>query len=802
MPSAAVIVDVPTMQTNFPYSYAIPPELQAQLQPGMRVVVPFGSGNRQVEGFVVGLQDDDSKHQADDLKPITRLMDLTPVVNQELLALSDWLSQRTYSFRISCLLTMLPNVMKAKYQTTVAPVPPVQNQWLAKVFADQQELPLDQAHFTNREVARLTELRNQGQVQVHYHVKNQAKRKTEVAVVNQITDFSRCAAEIRKNATGQQALLRQLEQQPKTPLRQRELTKVPGISAAVIKTFADRGWVRKVTVEQYRNPYDQPRHPDQPQPLTPDQQRAVTPINKAIRDQQSTVFLLEGVTGSGKTEVYLQTIQQALDQDEQALMLVPEIALTPQMVTRVKNRFGDQVAILHSGLSNGEKYDEWRRINAGAAQVVVGARSAVFAPLPKVGLIILDEEHDPSYKQSDNPRYHTRDVAIWRAQYHHCPVVLGSATPSLESRARAEKGRYQLLRLPHRINQQQLPAIQIVDMTASSERYGDLVSQELVTAIQSTLTRKEQVVLLLNRRGFSSFMLCRDCGYVLKCPHCDISLTMHLDSQTMKCHYCGFETAIPNECPQCHSRHIRYFGTGTEKAEQQLQRLIPKARILRMDVDTTRKKGAHQRILSQFGDQQADILLGTQMIAKGLDFPNVTLVGVLNADTGLDLPDFRASERTFDLLTQVAGRAGRAEKAGQVIIQTFNPQHYAIQLAQQQDYEAFFRKEMQIRHLAGYSPYYFTAQITVSALVEKDAAQESYRILQLLQQNLAQTTEVLGPTPNPIARIKNRYYYQIIIKYKHDEQLAPTLTRVQAISQKEVRKGLRIAIDSDPVNFM
>ncbi|USS87550.1 primosomal protein N' [Fructilactobacillus hinvesii] len=804
MTIAEIIVDVPTMQTNLPYSYVVPKELETKIQPGMRVVVPFGKGNRKVEGFVVKVDHDTEKAATatTQLKSLTSLMDLHPVVNTELLKLSQWLAETTYSFRISCLLTMLPNVMKAKYQTLVVPVAPVTDPWLLDHFPHQDAIPLDQDHFSNQELARLTELRKQGQVQIQYQVHNQAKPKTELAVLNQIQDFERCRESIRKNATGQLALLNQLERHPKTPLQQRTLVKQTGISPAVIKNFENRGWITKTTVEKYRNPEQHPIARDQPKRLTTDQQHAVSTINAAVTDQQPTTFLLEGVTGSGKTEVYLQTIQRALDQDEQALMLVPEIALTPQMVTRVKRRFGDQVAILHSGLSNGEKYDEWRRINEGTAQVVVGARSAIFAPLQNLGLIILDEEHDPSYKQSDNPRYHTRDIALWRAQYHHCPVILGSATPSLESRARAEKDVYHLLRLPERINGQQLPEIQVVDMTNALERTGDLFSNELLQALQATIDRHEQAVLLLNRRGFSSFMLCRDCGYVLKCPHCDISLTMHLDSHTMKCHYCGYETAIPTECPHCHGHHIRYFGTGTEKATQQLQQLLPQTRILRMDVDTTRKKGAHRRILQQFGAHQADILLGTQMIAKGLDFPDVTLVGVLNADTGLELPDFRASERTFDLLTQVAGRAGRAEKAGQVIIQTFNPEHYAIQLAQRQDYEAFFHREMQLRHLAGYSPYFYTVLVTVSALKEKEAAAEAGRVSSLLHDNVAQTTEILGPTPRPIARIKNRYYYQIIVKYKHDRQLPAALNRIQAISQKEVRKGFRIAIDVEPQSFM
>ena len=538
--------------------------------------------------------------------------------------------------------------------------------------------------------------------------------------------------------------------------------------------------------------------------LNAEQQVAVETILQSVQEQQSQTYLLEGITGSGKTEVYLQVIAEVLNQGKTAIMLVPEISLTPQMVQRFKSRFGEHVAVMHSGLSQGEKYDEWRKIERGEAEVVVGARSAIFAPIENIGVIIVDEEHEASYKQEETPRYHARDLAIWRSEYHHCPVVLGSATPSLESRARAQKNVYQRLRLTQRANQAAtLPTIDVVDMRKEVEN-GNVssFSMSLQEKLQERLEKNEQSVLLLNRRGYSSFVMCRDCGYVLPCPNCDISLTLHMDSKTMKCHYCGHEERIPYRCPNCGQDKIRYYGTGTQKVEEELQTLLPESRILRMDVDTTRRKGAHEKILRTFGEGQADILLGTQMIAKGLDFPNVTLVGVLNADTALNLPDFRSSERTFQLLTQVSGRAGRAEKPGEVIIQSFNPEHYAIQLAKAQDYEDFYTKEMYIRHRGDYPPYYFTVQITASHPEENEAAKQMFQIATKLKQGLSPQAILLGPTPNAIMRVNNRYFYQVIIKYKQEPMLQPLLKEILTDTQRATARGLKLSIDAEPMNFI
>lgn len=802
---AQVIVDVPAMQTNRPYTYELLQELQDQAQVGMRVIVPFGKGERQIQGFIVGLTDEYELAIAP--KRVTSLMDLAPVLNNEALQLADWLAQKTFSFKIRCLQVMLPNVMRASYSKSLRLLSAVElPQELNSLFAGGSEIEFDESKLSAQQLNKLAQMRQAGHLEVVYHVKDRAKAKL-VGVVTSLVDeqnYTQFKAKVRKNAHKQLELLEFLYQNPHQSFLQTKLQADLQVSLNQLKKAAQQGWLKLAQQERYRDPYgDKTLQVTTPKQLTPEQQRAVEQIDQAITAKNATTFLLEGVTGSGKTEVYLQAIAHALSQGRSALMLVPEISLTPQMVQRVKERFGKDVAMLHSALSDGERYDEWRRIERKEAKVVVGARSAIFAPLDDLGLIIIDEEHEASYKQEDMPHYQARDVALWRGKYHNCPVVLGSATPDLATRARAQKGVYQQLNLTKRINGSSLPQVTLVDMreavkTAPAPDF----SQILLDQITERLARKEQVVLMLNRRGYSSFVLCRDCGFVLKCPNCDVSLTLHMDTHSMKCHYCGHEEAIPNRCPSCDSKKIRYYGTGTQKVQAELEKLLPEARILRMDVDTTRKKGAHERLLAKFGAHEADILLGTQMIAKGLDFPDVTLVGVLNADTSLSLPDYRSSERTFQLLTQVSGRAGRADKTGQVVIQTYNPEHYAIQLACRQDYEQFFFYEMNLRHLNNYPPYYYTIKITVSAKSEAEAAKESFAIKKGLDQCLSPQALVLGPTPSSILKIKNRFYYQLVIKYKQEPALEKYLQDLLLQSQSGEKKGIMVVIDREPVNFL
>lgn len=799
-----VVVDVPTMQTNQPYTYSVPDRLTTIAQAGMRVIVPFGAGHREVQGFIVG-KTSQSKYEGD-LKPISAVMDLTPVVNPELLQLSHWMADTTYAFWITCLYTMLPNLLKAKSQRMIRIIDELSEADQIALFGDQDELDFAKVQHDSEIVQKLSRLQREKKIEFVYQVNDRAQVKTVTAIKANLTfeQYEDELAGIAKNAKAQRQLilyLQLLDDQVVTMKRAQEIT---GLSASTFNLGQSRGWLTKVQQEVYRDPFSQVTVPEN-QNLTLNQEQtvAVNAINQAVETATAQTFLLQGVTGSGKTEVYLRVMQTALDQGKTALMLVPEISLTPQIVGRVRSRFGDQVAVLHSGLSNGELYDEWRRITRGEAKVVVGTRSAIFAPLDNLGTIIMDEEHEGSYKQDESPRYHAREVAKWRSEFHQAPLVLGSATPSLESRSRAEAGLYQRLVLSQRANQQALPPIEIVDMRPEVQKNGETnFSQQLLSALHARLERNEQSVLLLNRRGFSSFVMCRDCGYVLKCPNCDISLTLHMDSHSMKCHYCGHEEPIPNVCPQCQSRRIRYYGTGTEKVAAELGELLPGARIIRMDVDTTRRKGMHQKLLDQFGNHEADILLGTQMIAKGLDYPNVTLVGVLNADTGLDLPDFRSAERSFDLLTQVSGRAGRANKAGQVFIQTFNPDNYVIQLVKDHDYERFFATEMNLRKLAAYPPYYYTVRVMGSHPDEKVVAKAMFEIRRQLDQVTNPGTIFLGPTPRAIARLKNRYYYQIIIKYRQAQVLHPLLSQIMHEAQSKYHRDLQISIDPDPQYFM
>lgn len=796
---AQVIVDVPTMQTDQPFSYLIPEEMLTVIEPGMRVEVPFGNGNRHIQGFVVELtQLQESEHE---LKELIRPLDVTPVLNQELLALADYMKEETFSFKITCLQTMLPSVLKAKYDKQIQVLVPsaLPKEW--QEFFAQGVVPYEEA-IQQMGIAAIQKLRQAGILDIQYLVKKQNRVQAIKMVYSTVTaeNYQQFVQSIRKGATRKVQLLERLTQVPKRKL-QEYLDE--GISRAVINQAAKEGWLRIEEEERYRDPYaNRSFAPSSPLQLNAEQEAALKACEQA--EGQSQTFLLEGITGSGKTEVYLQAIASVLKKGKTAMMLVPEIALTPQMVERFKGRFGDAVAVLHSGLSQGEKYDEWRKIERKEAQVVVGARSAVFAPLEDIGLIVVDEEHESSYKQEETPRYHARDLALWRSKYHHCPVILGSATPSLESRARAQKDVYHFLQLSQRGNPNALlPSVAIIDMKQEIIRKDTTTfSRVLQEKIHDRLEKKEQVVLMLNRRGYSSFVMCRDCGFVLPCPNCDISLTLHMDTKTMRCHYCGHEERIPHQCPSCGSDKIRYYGTGTQKVQEELLQLFPEASVLRMDVDTTRKKGAHERILRAFSEKKASILLGTQMIAKGLDFPDITLVGVLNADTSLNLPDFRASERTFQLLTQVSGRAGRAQKPGEVIIQTFNPEHHAIVLSQQQNYEAFYQKEMHLRHQSDYPPYYFTVKIVASHEQEEPAARKMYQVFREVEQVLSPQAKILGPTPRAIMRIKNRYYYQIIIKYKREPQLASYLKELLERSQVDQRNGLFLSIDKEPLSFI
>lgn len=792
---AQVIVDVPLMQTDKPFSYIIPKDVEDQVTIGSRVHVPFGRGNRLLQGFVVGFSDT-FDNTVTDLKAISEVLDFEPVLNAEQLELAEQMRHTVFSYKISILKSMIPNLLNSQYDKRLTPTESLSSEERLALFGEKESRLY--SSFTEEEAKKVARLVQAGKITVDYLAKDKKNIKTEKYYYIQAEKMA--AADFSNRAKKRLELRDYLLEHPEEG-RLSDLHHL--FSRDVVKFFVDNQLITVFEREKKRSDAYFDVATTDFLDLNAEQAAVVEQVTSQIA-QESNPFLLEGVTGSGKTEVYLHIIDKVLKLGKTAIVLVPEISLTPQMTNRFISRFGKQVAIMHSALSDGEKFDEWRKIKSGQARVVVGARSAIFVPIENIGAIIIDEEHEATYKQESNPRYHARDVALLRAKYHKAVLLMGSATPSIESRARASRGVYQFLQLTHRANPMaKIPKVEIVD-------FRDYVGQQevsnftpyLLEKIADRLEKNEQVVLMLNRRGYSSFIMCRDCGYVDECPNCDISLTLHMDTKTMNCHYCGFEKSIPHTCPNCHSRSIRYYGTGTQKAYDELVEVFPQARILRMDVDTTRQKGAHQRILDKFGNHEADILLGTQMIAKGLDFPNVTLVGVLNADTSLNLPDFRSSERTFQLLTQVAGRAGRAEKEGEVLIQTYNPQHYAIQLAQKQDYEAFYAYEMGIRRQLAYPPYYFTVGLTLSHKDEQTVVRKSFELLQLLRQQLSDKIKILGPTPKPIARTHNLYHYQIIVKYRFEDNLENVLNQILDLTQLPENKDLRLVIDYEPQNFM
>ncbi|MCM3637926.1 primosomal protein N' [Sporosarcina luteola] len=800
---AEVIVDVSAYPIDRPFDYAVPEHLETVIECGSRVKVPFGP--RKVIGYVTGLKSE-SDLEEHKLKKIDELIDLDPVLSQELLGLAKKVARETLSYEIDALQVMLPAAMRAKYEKFISIERPdeIDDARVLSVLNGRTRIPLKQV--TDSALLKLVkDYSEKGIVSVDTAISQQTGvKKVRVIHIGDSDTLSELLLTIHPNAKKQAELIRWMLNHAGKSIEAAKLMNESGIQNSVLKAVIEKGGATEAYVETYREP-DAPKLQDTPMPLrlTEEQHTALEKVKVAADSGNAETFLLHGITGSGKTEVYLQAIKHVLDKGKEAIVLVPEISLTPQMTARFQERFGELVAVMHSGLSAGEKYDEWRKIHRREVKVVVGARSAIFAPFENIGIIILDEEHESTYKQEDTPRYHARDVAIWRSEYFGCPVILGSATPSLESYARASKGVYTLLELSKRAKNQPLPTVTVVDMREElKEGNRSMFSVQLAEAIRLRLEKKEQTVLFLNKRGFSSFVLCRDCGTVVQCPNCDISLTYHRANESLKCHYCGHEEPVPLVCPECESEHIRFFGTGTQKAEEEISKLFPEARVLRMDVDTTRQKGAHERILRQFSEGKADILLGTQMIAKGLDFPNITLVGVIAADTTLHLADFRAAEKTFQLMTQVSGRAGRHELAGEVFIQTYSPEHYAIELAKTQHYEPFYNLEMSARKQYGYPPFFFITLVQFShedLLKVADFAEKGTRYL---KSSLSPDTVIIGPAAAAISRVNNRYRYQCLIKYKKEPKLIETLQQlIRMYRTNWMKEGLLMSVDVDPTSI-
>ncbi|BBH19644.1 primosomal protein N' [Paenibacillus baekrokdamisoli] len=831
---AQVIVDVPSRQTDRPFDYEIPADLEGWVEVGSRVGVPFGG--RVVQGFVVGVTEFTDVNYAK-LKPITELLDHTPPLSPDLIELAQWISDKYCCALTTSLQVMIPAALKGKADTVVSineddvessgSLISYEGEWMDYLRRNggSSRLSALQQRFSS-DAGAIKQAIREGILTEQVSIRDRmAVRKVltvfppedRVSALDALATFPARAAKQRE-------VLRYMLERDKPTAMQTVVEEVPTTSATV-KALVDKGFIALRGVEHNRDPYaGREFHRTVALPLTEGQQDVYGDIVAALDSVDPRVFLLHGVTGSGKTEVYLQTIAHCLKSGRQAIVLVPEISLTPQMVERFKGRFGDEVAVLHSRLSNGERYDEWRKIRERRASVAVGARSAVFAPFERIGLIIIDEEHESSYKQEETPKYHARDVAIRRARQHGAAVVLGSATPSLESFAAATRGGLSastdaarssaaLLPMPNRVGMRPMPQVHLVDMREElKEGNRSMFSRQLHEALQLRLERGEQSVLLLNRRGYSTFVMCRSCGYTALCPHCDISLTYHQKSRVLRCHYCGHSEQAPTKCPTCESEHIRFFGTGTQRVEEELSKLFPGIRVIRMDVDTTTEKGSHEKWLNLFGERKADVLLGTQMVAKGLDFPYVTLVGVIAADTSLHLPDFRAAEKTFQLLTQVAGRAGRHELLGEVIVQTYNPDHYAITTAQNHDYEAFVQEELRHRRFMAYPPFCRLILVTLSdeqlavlittgekfaSLVRKLVSEAGVRSSD--EGDGSRYIDILGPVASPIPRIKDRYRFQCMLKYRGNVDAVGILK--QAILTLSAPKGqppVQISVDVDP----
>jgi len=804
-----VVVDIPAINHQG-FDYKIPDPLLPGLQKGCRVIVPLGS--RMTQGFVIAIHPETDIQSR--IRAIKENLDVVPTLSEELIELGIWMSKHYSTHLFRTLQTLIPSALKTKAEQYFFAADEwsmlALNErekaiftWVARKQPVRQSALLDQFPTEQKLIQQMVE---SGILSLKKEFKDRGtKKKTNVVKVKISPEkLLKAIAELPKQAQKQREILEYFLFHELEEIAIGELINDLQLTRSSIQGLVKKGYLEIEQKVQWRDPYKGRDFQDKKVQLTEEQDRVFEQIRTAYGQSSSKPFLLHGVTGSGKTEIYLQAIQYGLEQGKSSIVLVPEISLTPQMVERFKGRFGSNVAVLHSRLSIGERLDEWRKIQRGDAKIVVGARSAIFAPLKNIGFIIIDEEHESSYKQEEHPKYHVREIATWRASYHQAVLIFGSATPLMETYYRAINKEYHLLELSRRVLGRSMPTIHIIDMR-DELRAGNrsMFSTKLQEMIEDRLQKKEQIVLLLNRRGYSTFVMCRTCGHVMTCPHCDISLTYHHVNQTLRCHYCGYEERSPQVCPECGSKHIRYFGTGTQKVEEELSRRFLGVRVIRMDVDTTGKKDAHEKLLTSFRKHEADILLGTQMIAKGLDYPKVTLVGVIAADTILKLPDFRASERTFQLLTQVSGRAGRHQLSGDVIIQTYSPEHYSIQYTKEHDYHSFFQKELEHRKILNYPPVRKLILIHFSHENLPAVMKASERFVRQLKSNLPTDIEVMGPVVSPISRLKDRYRFQCMIKYNDETIILPTIHQtISWINEEWNDRQLQISVDVDPYVLM
>ena len=719
------------------FDYQIPANLQPVIRVGTQVVVPFQS--RELRGFVVGL----AEHSTfgDKLKEIAGVVGDRPLIPDPIMKLAYWIADYYCAPIEHAVRTVLPSAVRKRG-----------------------------ARHKKQLVASLAA----GDISGNVYDQLTIRQKPVVDTLRQYGMMT--LSELKERAGCSESPVRTLEKSGLVKIEESTIFRDPHAGMKLLRTRPFR--------------------------LMAEQQAALERITESMDREKAGVVLLHGVTGSGKTEVYLQAIQHALDQGRGAVVLVPEISLTPQTVDRFRSRFGNCVAVLHSSLSDGERHDEWHRIRNGEARIAIGARSALFAPIENPGLIVVDEEHEPTYKQDESPRYNARDVAVMRGRLENCCVVLGSATPSLESFNNVIEKRYLLAEMLQRVDDRAMPLMRVVDMRIEAEKEGrpHIFSRELVQGIYDRLDRREQVILFLNRRGFSSSLQCEQCGYVAGCTACSISMTYHKRTHRLLCHVCGAEENVPACCPDCGDPEFRYAGMGTEKIEEVLEQLCPKARVARMDSDTMRRKDSYRKVLDAFRLGRIDILLGTQMIAKGLDFPNVTLVGVLYADMSLHVPDFRAGERTFQLLTQVAGRSGRGEKAGEVIIQTYTPHHAAVQAARDLDYDGFCSEDLSFRRELSYPPYTHLVLLTFKGSSEMEVKEIAEGFFARIERILPETVLHSPPLPAPLARAKGYYRYQIMLRCEHTVKMTKPIRHV--LTSFRLPKGVTCTVDVDALSLL
>lgn len=801
------------------FQYTIPASIHSALKPGHRVLVPFG--RRTVTGYVVDILDSSARSSRDFvLKDIIRQLDSQPLFGAELMSLFRFVAEY-YHYPLGMVISeALPTGLNVSSQRTAVltdtgrqvlldGLPASNENVLLRRLASKKSLPASAFAKDKASSAMLRKLETRGWLTYETRLK-----KDKVG-----PRIERWLAPVEASPGDPDVRLGPREKELVERLNSRGATPVADLRSSfpslpqIVTRLEKKGFITIEEREVYRDFLGQALVFDpEPKVLAPEQVQAVKSISKALAKKAYKTFLLHGVTGSGKTEVYLNAAAEVLKMNRTALFLVPEISLTPAMEGIMRARLNEDVAVFHSGLSHGERYDQWLRIMRREVNLVLGARSALFAPLANLGLIVVDEEHDQAYKQGDKLRYHGRDLAVARASQVGAVVILGSATPSLESYTHANSGRYKLLKLTSRVGGGRLPRVEILDMRIGSRRVKDGLTPALRKAITETLERGEQSLLFLNRRGLAPYPMCLSCGFVIKCVNCSVSLTLHKGvnnsegANRLVCHYCGYEIPQPKHCPDCRSKAFSFIGMGTEKLQDIIQREYPEARVGRLDADTAKRKGSSARILQRLRTGELDILVGTQMITKGHDFPNITLVGVIEADLGLHLPDFRAGERTFQLLAQVAGRAGRGTHPGQVLIQTLNPQHYSLKRAQHHDFTGFYEDEISHRRQAAYPPYSRMAMVRFQGRSEPQVRKMAYAAVDMARRmisNGGSKIEIIGPAPSPLSKVKGRYRFQCLLRAARATSLTAFIQHWTVQAREEIKTtGVMMFVDMDPYHVM